>query len=118
MQFNEYGIKAELNNELIIRLESIASKKFVAHDSLYKGDYWLYKNDNGNSIELRHNKDPLYKSKIDPPEELFFDFEYKQCNSLLSISGDPLWVTELHELVIKISSVIFIESNTITQNAT
>ena len=59
---------------------------FTQRDSSYLGEYSISKL---NDFELRVylNRDPLYQSGIDPPDEEVFEPAYKERRVLVSVSG-------------------------------
>jgi len=100
-----YGFTGDFNESLIKQLEDLAKVKLEWHDSIY---YWLYTGDGRDGeFRLYFNQDPMYDPESDPPEEYYFNFEYKECEVLLNVDGE---LEEVHKAISCINNIRLIES--------
>lgn len=100
---NHFGFNTDNSQELITSINEILACQLEAHDSSYKGEYWLYKHPHENQfirVELSYNRDPMFDFDSDPPEEYYFDFINKECNFLLYLSGPATWVEGVQPLLL------------------
>ena len=86
----KYAIVGEFDEKIIKYVEKKVGDKLDPHDSLYKGDYWLFRKESPElNVELKMNVDPMHDPESDPKEEYYFDYENRDCDLLLDIDGDP-----------------------------
>ena len=101
----KYVIIGEFDEAFIEFIEKQIDSKLEAHDSLYKGDYWLFRDETLElNIELRINIDPMHDPESDPEEEYYFDYENSDCALLLDIDGGQAAVRDLSLKLAKNSS--------------
>jgi hypothetical protein len=109
---NSYGLIGEFDEVLITQVKTLAGIELELRDSMYRGEYWSYEysgEDGDGDLKLYFNIDPMYEPG-DDPEELYFDFENKDCDILLSIEGETKWVEGIHSSIISIESIRLIKS--------
>jgi len=109
---NLYGFPGEFEESLIRRISGILQIKFEEHSSGYWGDYWIFVDDSmeDNNIRIYLNKDPMFDPKLAPQEDKFFEFEHKDCETLLELYGPITWVTEVESLLQRIENIKLIKT--------
>jgi len=68
-----------------LAVEQALSVDLEAHDSLYMGPYYRNSPGSGQSLQLRHNSDPLFDERSDPPQERFSEPEFPEARLLLYV---------------------------------
>jgi hypothetical protein len=64
-------------------LEKAFAIEMEPHDSMYWGEYYLWKPTDGDELMLYYNLDPLFEPRINPPSEQYFEPEYPHLGILL-----------------------------------
>ena len=68
-----------------VAVERALSVRLEAHDSLYFGPYYSGSLTSGQSLQLRHNSDPLFDEQSDPPHERFSEPDFPEARLLFYV---------------------------------
>ena len=109
ISFSNYAFDIDCLEKAIAILSSGLSCDFEEHHSLYKGNYSLYKSE-GKRIEVLRNLDPMWDPNVDEENEKYLNEAYKDCNILIDVSGETVWVENIQSQLIKIVSVSHIKT--------
>ena len=87
-----YGIPADEIDAVADRLAGDLTIDFEGRESGFWGEYRLHDAGGVFEVWIYHNEDPLYDPLSDPPEERYFEPEYRNLRVLLSscLAGDEL----------------------------
>jgi hypothetical protein len=68
-------------------VERALDVRLEAHDSCYFGPYFRGSLGSEQSLQLRHNSDPLFDEQSDPPHERFSEPDFPEARLLLYLHG-------------------------------
>ena len=112
MLSNLYGFKGEFEESLIHQISGLLKVKFEERSSGYWGDYWKYVDESieDSLIKIYYNEDPMFDPSSDPKENKYFEYEHKDCETLLELYGPVIWVHEVESLLERIENMKLIKS--------
>ncbi|PHS17698.1 MAG: hypothetical protein COA78_02950 [Blastopirellula sp.] len=82
-----FGFIEDDLDRLANRLSVDFSLQFEGRSSDYWGEYYIDRSNRYEECRLYKNEDPLFCSASSPPEEFWFEPDYREYVSLLSVYG-------------------------------
>jgi hypothetical protein len=83
--------------KVVLAIQASFEIEFEERDSAYKGDYW--KSKKPATLIVYRNRDPLFQPEVDPPDELYFESDYRECGVLVDVAGNV-------EILIRLAEVL------------
>lgn len=89
------AIAAAISPALNLRLEN--------RDSAYWGDYHIDRSGAFSELKLYRNRDPMFRSDSDDPDEYWFEPDFRDCDSLLSVYAAEPVLADFHKRIANVT---------------
>lgn len=93
------AVASDCLEDVVNVISAAFQMEFESRDSSYWGDYWLARSPA--EVQIYLNRDPLHDSENDPPEEFYFEPEYRDCGVLVITDDGPDGFNALANLLVR-----------------
>ena len=98
-----YGCTESDIDGIAVAIAPLLDLKLENRDSAYWGDYHIDRSGTYSELRLYRNVDPMFRSDSDDPDEYWFEPDFRDCATLLSVYANKSALDDFNQRIANVT---------------